>query len=254
MVADMRKMIISCLAPLILLGLFVACGKKHTSTLNGKENGEQAFKKCLALSTKKKFQEAIDCLEIFKNRFSDSEYALEAELRVADAYYQRKEYLLAAESYQAFAKLHSTSDKLDYAYYRTGLAYLHETPKKIDRDQEHLPAAVDFFSIVFTQFPTSPYAKMAQLKFDEVRLKIAERHFYVGKFYYKRGEYTAAIPRFREVYEKYSHLGLDEDSLYYLAACYQKTGKLEAARGVIQEMKTSFPESEKTRKISKEIL
>ena len=38
-----------------------------------------------------KFQEAIDCLEIFKSRFADSHYAVEAELRVADTYYQRKE-------------------------------------------------------------------------------------------------------------------------------------------------------------------
>jgi outer membrane protein assembly factor BamD len=235
-----------------ILSLFTACHQKHFA-FTGRENEEQAFAKCVQLSTRKKFQAAIDCLEIFKSRFPDSKYALEAEIKVGDAYYQKKEYLLAAETYQLFTKLHPTSDKLDYVYYRIGLSYLHATPKKIDRDQEHLPEAIDGFAIVANQFPDSPYAKAAKSKYNEARRKVAQRHFYVGRFYYKWGEYKAAIPRFQEVYERYPDLGLDESAFYYSIQAYHKLGKNEEAKALLDVMKAKLPNSSKVKGLEKEI-
>src|SRR4030095_827503 len=153
---------------LLILSAGLSCGKKQF-VFSGKENEEQAFEKCLELSSKKRFQEAIDCLEIYKSRFPDYRRASDGEIRIADAYFQKKEYLLAAETYKLYAKLHPTSEKLDYVYYRIGLCYLNETPQKVDRDQEHLPESSDQFAIVLTQFPNSPSAKMAQFKHDEHR-------------------------------------------------------------------------------------
>lgn len=248
----MTKKILFFTPLLILVFLTPACGKKQVR-FTGRESDEQAFSKCLHLSTKKKFQQAIDCLEVFKSRFPDSRLALEAELRIADAYYQKKEYLLASETYQLYAKLHPTSDKLDYAYYRIGLCAWHETPKKIDRDQQHLPEAIDAFAIVFNQFPDSPYAKMAKVKYDDARRRVAQRHFYVGRFYYKWGEYKAAIPRFQEVYLKYPDLGLDEQALYYEAISYKKLGKKADAQATLALMESKFPNGKKTKEVKNEL-
>ncbi len=237
-----------------LLILTPACHKQTKGfNFTGRENAQQAFAKCVQLSTRKKFQQAIDCLEIFKSRFSNTPYVLDAELRIADAYFRKKEYLLAAETYQLFTKLHPTSPKLDYAYYRMGLAYLHDTPKQIDRDQENLPAAVEAFAIVFNQFPDSPYAKMSKIKHDEARRLIAKRHLYIGKFYYKSGEYRAAIPRFEEIFNKFSGLGLDESALYYIATSYWRLGLTDEAKLVAELMKSKFPKSSKTKDVLKEV-
>ncbi|MFO1518360.1 MAG: outer membrane protein assembly factor BamD [bacterium] len=250
----MKKPLILCLSLALLTGLFSACSKKTPFSFTGRENEEQAFAKCVQLSTRKKFQQSIDCLEIFKSRFPDSKYALEAELKIGDAYYRKKEYLLAAETYQLYTKLHPTSEKLDYAYYRIGLSYLHESPKQIDRDQEHLPAAIDSFAIVVTQYPNSQYAKIAKQKYDEARRKIAQRNFYVGRFYYKWGEYKAAIPRFMEVYEKFANLGLDEDALYYTIESFHRLGKNDDAKAVLEILKGKYPNSGKIKKVPKEVL
>ncbi len=239
---------------LCVFALNTACNKKTKGfNFTGRENAQQAFAKCVQLSTKKKFQQAIDCLEIFKSRFSNNPYVLDAELRIADAYFRKKEYLLAAETYQLFTKLHPTSPKLDYAYYRMGLSYLHDTPKQIDRDQENLPAAIDAFAIVFNQFPESPYAKMSKVKYDEARKLIAKRHLYIGKFYYKSGEYRAAIPRFEEVFNKFPGLGLEESALYYIATSYWRLGQADEAKLVAELMKSKFPKSSKTKDVLKEV-
>ncbi|MBF0492881.1 MAG: outer membrane protein assembly factor BamD [Deltaproteobacteria bacterium] len=233
-----------------LLFSFPACGKKRPFGFTGKENEEQAFNKCVRLSSKKQFQEAVDCLEIFKSRYPDSKYSGEAELRIADTYFAKKEYLLSAETYLLFAKLHPTSEKLDYTFYRAGLCYWHAAPKSVDRNQENLPEAVDNFRTVVSQYSTSPYAKMAKVKYDEARRRIANRHYYIGKLYYRWGEYLAAIPRFKEIIDHYSHLGLDEEALYFMAISYNNLGKIEEAKVVAELMKEEFPDSKRTKKIT----
>src|SRR4030095_13159384 len=96
---------------LLILSAGLSCGKNQF-VVSGKENEEEAFEKGLELSSKKRLQEAIDCLEIYKSRFPDSRRASDAEIRIGDAYFQKKEYLLAAETYKLYAKLHPTRDKL----------------------------------------------------------------------------------------------------------------------------------------------
>ncbi len=236
----------------------VACGgggkKKSRLGFTGKENAEQAFAKCVQLSTKKKFQQSIDCLEIFKTRFPNSDYALQAELKVGDAYFLKKEYLLAAETFQFFTKLHPESDKLDYAFFKMGMSYLKATSPKIDRDQEHLPQAVDSFAIVLSQFPTSNYYRQAKFYHDQARRMIAKRVFYIGNFYYKWGEYRAAAPRFEEVVQKYSGLGLDQKALYYAALSYHNLGKNEEAAQYAEILKAKYPKGNYTKKAQKKIL
>ncbi len=251
-----KHLLIYILLPFISLSLASCGGGKKKSRLGftGRENAEQAFAKCVQLSTKKKFQESIDCLEIFKTRFPNSDYALQAELKVGDAYFLKKEYLLAAETYQFFTKLHPDSDKLDYAFFKMGMAYLKATPKKIDRDQEHLPQAISSFSLVVSQFPSSTYYRQAKFYYDQARRMVAKRVFYIGNFYYKWGEFRAAGPRFEEVFEKYPGLGLDQKALYYAAKSYQKLGKNEVAQQYAEILKSKYPKSKYSKKAVKEIL
>jgi outer membrane protein assembly factor BamD len=203
------------------------------------------------LSEKKKFAEAVECLEIFKSRFPESTYALDAELNIADNYYNKKDWLLAAESYKLYARLHPNSDKLDYAWYRAGLAYEKQLPKNVDRDQSHLPDAEEAFATVFRRYPESPYAKEAQAKYDEIKGRGAKKNMYVGKFYFRNGEYRAAIPRYLEVLQDYPGLGYDEEALYRLALAYHRLKIEDKAQGAAQLMVEKFPESKKTKKIVK---
>lgn len=238
---------------LVLSTVLVAGCSGKQFELSGKESDQEAIDKCLKLSEKKKFEKAIECFEIFKNRYPDSNYALDTELRIGDSYFKNKEWLLAAESYALYTKLHPSSPKLDYAYYRAGLAYEKRIPKKIDRDLSVLPKAEENFANVFRLFPSSPYSQLAQAKYDEMRQISAARNMYVAKFYYKFGEYRAAIPRFLQILQDYPGLGFDEEALYRLALAYRKLGLPEKAQAATQLMQEKFPESKKTQKLKKKI-
>jgi outer membrane protein assembly factor BamD len=240
---------------LIILSIFIIAGcSKGQYKLTGNETDEQAVDKCVELSQKKKFDQAIECFEIFKSRFPDSDYALDAELKIADSYFQNKEWQLAAESYALYAKLHPSSPKADYAYYRAGLAYQKQLPKKVDRDMTSLEKSEDNFAMVYRRFPDSPYAKMAQTEYDAVHSRGAAKNVYVGNFYYKFGEYRAAIPRYLIVLQDYPGLGYDEEALYRLAFSYKKLGMMDKAKAAAQLMQEKFPESKKTKKVVGKIL
>jgi len=247
----MRKWSLLLLLPLLALA-GVACNKKSFK-FTGDETDEQAIEKCMKLSEKKKFQEAVDCLEIFKSRFPDSTYAVDAELNIADAYFRKKDWVLAAETYNLYTRLHPTSEKLDYAYYRAGLAYEKQLPKSIDRDLSSLNNAQENFAMVYRRFPTSPYAEMAKAKYDEIRGRGAKKDMYVGKFYYKTGQYRAAIPRFLEILQEYPGLGYDEEALERTAIAFHKLGDKEKAQGAAQLMQEKFPNSKRTKKVLKKV-
>lgn len=232
----------------VLLG---ACGKQSVSI--GRDAPEVEIKKCHELMKDKDYEEAIQCLEMFKARFANTPYAQEAELIIGDAYYDRKEYLLAAESYIAFLKLYPTHPKADYAFYRTGHCYLKESPEAIDRDQEYLDDAIKYLSFVVRNYPRSTYYDLAAKDLREALDRIARRQFYVGRFYYRTKEYKACLPRFAEVVNDFPGSDLVDRSLYMMTLANLKLGRVDDAKYTYSKLEMDFPLSKWTKKAQKKM-
>ncbi|MBI2091653.1 MAG: outer membrane protein assembly factor BamD [Deltaproteobacteria bacterium] len=230
----------------------VSCAKKPIEI--GRENPELEIKKCIKYSDKKHFDEAIECLEIFKSRFPKSQWGIEAELMIGDNYFRQKEYLLAADSYQSFIKLHPIHQKTAYAYFKTGLSYLRHSPKAIDRDQEYIDDAIANFQIVINSYPDGEYFELAKANLLEARTKVAKRHFYIGRFYFKTGEYIASIPRFQEIADNYKDSGLAEKSLSNIALANLELKRLENAKVAFSRLASEYPQSKYISKIEKKLI
>lgn len=240
------------LALSMLCVFLAACAKQQTVV--GRENPGQEIQKCIKLSEKKRFKEAIECMEVFKSHFPTSEWGVEAELYIGDNYFREKEYLLAADSYQSFIKLHPTHPKVDYAYYKTGLSYLRHTPKAIDRDQEYLGSALANFEIVRNNFPGSAYLEVNNEKLLETRKKMALKDMYIGRFYYRTGEYIASIPRFKNVSDNYRDTGLAEKALYYITLANLKLKRLEGAKESFSQLSIYYPNSRYIKDLEKKLI
>lgn len=220
----------------------VSCGNNYRMPF-GHQGPDAEINRCLRLSASKKYEKAVECLEVFKSRYPGGNQAAEADLMIADSYFKRKEYLLAAETYQEFIRRYPFHPKQDYAYHRSGLAYLHETPKTVDRDQQYVDLAEKNFALVINFFPQSPYASVAAQQYALTRQKQAKKNYYVGRFYYKYGEYLASIPRFGEIIDQYPGLGYDEKSFYYLITAFLKTNQKDKAAQVFQLFEARHPKS-----------
>lgn len=228
---------------------FVACSGK---TLSRQEVSEEAeLNRCLRFSAKKRYQQAIDCFEVFKSRYPASARTAEAELRIGDSYFRKKEYLLAAESYQHFIRLHPVHERVDYATYRLGLSYLYDTPPQIDRDQGSLPDAIDALQTVWQAYPESPYAKIARLKYNEAKAKAASHEFYVARFYFRTQEYRAALPRLNTIMQEYARTSYAKEAAYLSVRAHLELSEQAAAEQAFGYLEERFPKDKLTLKAAK---
>jgi len=230
----------------ILAALALSACAHNGPTVSG-DGPEAQLDACMKLSNKKKFEDAIECLGALKARYPKSPQGQEAELRIADNYFRKKEFLLAAESYRTFIKLHPMNERVDYAYYRLGASYLAQTPKAIDRDQEYLDDAIQSFRIVIQGFPGSTYRDLAMRDLEKARTKQARRNFYVGRFYYRTGEYIAAIPRFMIVALDYPDSGLAPESLHKAIHAAVKLKEYDKAREAFNILSSQYANSPYTK-------
>jgi outer membrane protein assembly factor BamD len=144
--------------------------------------------------------------------------------------------------------------KVDYAYFKSGLSYLKLSPKAIDRDQDYLDDAIANFEIVLRNFPDTAYLSVTKANLKDARTRLARRSFYIGKFYYRTGEYIAAIPRFQEVVDKYSDTGLAEEALYFMTIANMKMNKLEAAKENFSRLSLDHPQSKYLPKLQEKLI
>lgn len=218
-----------------------SCAKEIPAIGRGDEAGEMAS--CLKLSAKGKNEDAIQCLEMFKARYPQSALGQEAELRIGDTYYNKKEFLLAAESYMAFLRLYPRHQMADYAHYRAGESYFRESPKAIDRDQEYLGKAIDQLRSVSRYYPSSKYVGPSNKLLHEARTKVAKRNYYIGRYYFRTGEYIACLSRFQEVADSYFDSSIADKALYMIVRANIKLGRLEAAKTAFSALTSKYPKS-----------
>lgn len=234
---------------LVAIFLILATGCAKAPFLAKAKTAEDAYQECHRYSEKKDYDEAIQCFEVLKSRYQGTGHSAEADLEIADNYYRKKDYLVAAEAYKAFATFHPTHEKMPYAYYRAGMCYFKESPKAIDRDQKYLEDALHYLDTA-TQYVDSEYYDLAKEKAREVRRKLAARHFYVGKFYFRTKEYRAAIPRFNEIVTHYTDLGFDEKALFLMGESYRRLDIKDKSLEVLGVLEQHFPNSPHRKKLA----
>ena len=235
----------------MLLSLTTACAGK---AVVGAGTPEQEFQHCTRLLNKKHFEEAVSCFESVKSRYPGSISAQEAELRVGDAYFEQKEYLLAAESFHAFIELYPSSPKMDYALYRAGLSYLKESPKAIDRDQQYLQSALDHFESLLSRYPRSAYRGITTTLYQTARGRIAKRQFYIGRLYFRSKEYIAAATRLQDMAIDYPESPLAPEALYLASVANLKTEKFEAAKDNYSKLSIDYANTPWTERAKKKLL
>jgi outer membrane protein assembly factor BamD len=183
----------------------------------------------------------MEKFSLVKNKFPYSKYALAAELRIADTYYEKGSYLESQKLYALYSEFHPQDPRRDYAIFQSGMSYYRLLPSAIDRDQSYGKNAIAEFRSLMDLFPGSLYFKEALDKYTETKVRLAEKEIYIGNFYKKRDSYEAAVVRYKTVIEEYPDLGFDDKMYYEVANCYVKLNQKEEANYYIDMLLVKFP-------------
>lgn len=153
---------------------------------------------------KKNYEYAIEKLSMFKSKFPYSQYAIEAELLIANSYFELAKYEEAATEYSQFIKLHPKNPNLPFVMYRIGECFWKLAPTTIDREQEFTTKALEEWTKLTTTFPDTSYTIKAQEMIKVGRKRLAQHIQFIARFYCKQKIYHACLYRYLELIEKYN--------------------------------------------------
>ena len=172
-----------------------------------------------------------------------SQWATRAELMGAYAHFRNAYYDQAILAAQRYLQLHPGSPETAYANYLVAVSH-YEQIVDVQRDQAATQAAFAMLQLVTTRYPGSEFARDAQLKLDLVREHLAGKEMAIGRFYLRRGEYLAAINRFRVVVDLYQTTSHIPEALHRLTESFLALGVLPEAQAAAAVLGYNFPGSD----------
>ena len=172
-----------------------------------------------------------------------STWATRAQLRAAYAHYREARYDDALNAIDRFLSLHPGHSSAPYAYYLRALCY-YEQIADVTRDQKNTELALGALGEVVRRYPGTSYARDAQLKIDLTYDHLAGKDMEIGRFYLTRGEYQAAINRFRRVIEQYQTTTHVPEALHRLTEAYLALGIVDEAQTAAAVLGHNYPGSE----------
>lgn len=170
---------------------------------------------------------AVEAFQKIRDRYPYSKFAVEAEIRLADALYARGRYDEAYEAYSEFERLRPKNPNIPYVIYRRGMCHF-EQMSSIDRDQSPAAKARDEFERLVRMFPGTQEARLAEKKIRECYIQLASHELYVGDFYFKMKKYQAALGRYQYLVENYPDMGQYNDAIRKMAICKELLEKEQA--------------------------
>src|SRR5712692_1422109 len=240
-----------------VLAVTVACTNKKVNNplanVGSKQPDKVLFDRAMDALKHNRFDVARLTLQTLINTYPDSEFIARAKLAVADSWYAEggSTALTQAEiEYKDFKTFFPNMPEAAEAQLK--VANIHyQQMEKPDRDYTHAMRAEEEYRALILEFPDSKLVPEAKQRLLEVQEVIAEREFRVGRFYYLRESYPAAIARLRSLVDRYPLYSKADESLYLLGQAYEgeiamlRSRQLnEAAKGrMIQEFTNGAAEA-----------
>src|SRR5215475_12987820 len=222
---------------IILLGalaLSIGCTNKKVNNplanVGSKQPDKVLFDRAMNAMKHNRFDVARMVLQTLINTYPDSEFIARAKLAVADSWYAEggTTALQQAEiEYKDFETFFPNMPEAAEAALK--VANIHyQQMEKADRDYTHAMRAEDEYRSVIQQFPDSKLVPEAKQRLREVQEVLAQREYNIGRFYFLRQAYPAAVARLQTLVERYPLYSGADEALYLLGQTYE--GQIEMVR------------------------
>ena len=141
----------------------------------------------------------------------------------AFAFHRDRDYENARAAAQRYLDFYPAEEDAAYAQYLLALSY-YDQIDDVGRDQGLTFQALQALRAVIEVYPESEYVADATVKFDLAFDHLAAKEMEIGRYYLARGNYTAAINRFRVVVEDFQTTRQTPEALHRLVEGYLALG------------------------------
>src|ERR1039457_2801184 len=195
-----------------------------------KQPDKELFDKAMIALKKGRFDVARLDLQTMLNTYPDSEYRMRAKLAVGDSWFKEggTAALTQAEAqYKDFITFFPEAPEAAEAQMKVADIF-YQQMEKPDRDYLNAQRAEQEYRAMINQFPDSTLVPRAKQKLRDVQEVLAERETQIGLYYGSRENFSASIARLQTVVDTYPLYSKSDQALLGIGDAY--SGEAHAIR------------------------
>lgn len=235
--------------------LLNSCGEYQRAI--GKGTMEERYKLATKKYEAKDYSKAIRLFEIVTPHYRGKPQMERIQFMFAQSNFNVKNYTLSGYYFDRFTKNYPKSSKVEEAAFLSAYSYKLAAPR-FSLDQTDTNKALLAFQIFINDYPNSDRLEEANKHYRDLRYKLEEKQFEIGKTYYRTAvtdfrNYKAAIVIFDNLISDYLGTTLKEDALYYRFKSYhdlvlvstdrKKEDRIKDAISAYNKLIRNFPKS-----------
>jgi outer membrane protein assembly factor BamD len=223
-----------CIPVVLMASALTISGCRHNhatnpiANLDSKQPDKVLFDRAIEALKKGKYDTTRITLQTLINTYPDSEYIARAKLAIGDSWYEEGTTASLQQAEAEFKDFETFFPNLpEAAEAQMKVANIHyRQMEKPDRDFTHAKRAEDEYRQMIQQYPDSKLLPEAKQRLREVQEVLAEREARIGRFYYLRESWPAAIARLKSLTDKYPLYSQADDALMMLGDAYEKDAQM----------------------------
>ncbi|MEO1193334.1 MAG: outer membrane protein assembly factor BamD [Pseudomonadota bacterium] len=232
------------LALALLLGLAACSSDDEVIPTDPNEASvEELYQRAVFTLEAGQYSQSAVLFDDVERLYPYSVWAPRAQLMAAYSYYLANSYNDAINALDRFIALHPGSKDAPYAHYLKALSY-YEQISDVERDQQMTREALSQLNEVIRRYPDSRYARDARLKRDLANDHLAGQEMLIGRYYQSKGDYLAAINRYRSVITQYQTTTQVPEALHRLVEAYLALGVVREAQATAAVLGYNYPGSQ----------
>ncbi len=224
----MYRRILAFLGLTLLVVTLAGCHNKKVSNplanVGSKQPDKVLFDRAMEQMKHNHMDQARIILQTLINTYPDSEYIARAKLAVGDSWYAEGGSAALAQAENEYKDFETFFPNMpEAAEAQLKIANIHyRQMEKPDRDFTHAMRAEEEYRNLINQYPDSKLVAEAKDRLREVQEVLAEREFLIGRFYFLRESWAAAMARLQSVVDDYPLYSGADEALYLLGGAYER--------------------------------
>jgi outer membrane protein assembly factor BamD len=222
--------------------IFWGCsGSIDTTTLTPDDH----LKYAMTLYAEEDYEEALTEFQSILLQYPASPVNDDSQFYLGMTYFRREQYLLSAYEFSKLIRDIPTSPFLSDAQFMLANSYYELSPD-FRLDPAYTSKAIEEFQAFIDFFPADERVEEAEIKINEMNLKLAEKSFNAARIYEKMEYFNAAIEYYSKTVDTYHDTPFAAEAYYRKIKILLTKLRVEEAIRDMESFLNMYPESEFT--------
>lgn len=212
----------------VVAALVVLAGCSGSNRLQH-NSSQEAYQKGMERFEDEDYEGAIRYFRAVFSYGRANEWADDAQLQMARAHRENKQYRLAATEYERFIQYYRNDERVPTAEFERAMCFYRLSPR-YQLDQSNSRRALSAFQLFIERYPNHELASEAEERILELREKLAHKKIDAAALYANRGMYRAAALTYETAFDQYPETSWADDALLGAIRSYVEYSAMSVER------------------------